>query len=70
MYLDMMCQFCPCLFLHRGSFFYTVDTNVVSLEGGAVPANAGVTAGDVCCSFDGNESSLLLCCDGPRGHCQ
>jgi hypothetical protein len=28
-----------------------VDTNVVALEGGAVPANAGVTAGDVLCFF-------------------
>ena len=32
-----------------------------------MPATAGVTAGEVCCSFDGNGSSGLLCCDGPKG---
>jgi hypothetical protein len=40
---------------------------VVALESGAVPAVAGVTAGEVCCSFDGNGSSGLSCCDGPNG---
>lgn len=35
-------------------------------EDGALPATAGVTAGEVCCSFDGRGSSGLLCCDGPK----
>ena len=34
---------------------------------GALPATAGVTAGEVCCSFDGSGSCGLLCCDGPKG---
>jgi hypothetical protein len=32
-----------------------------------VPVVAGVTGGEVCCSFDGNGSSGLPCCDGPSG---
>jgi hypothetical protein len=39
------------------------------LDGGAKPATAAVTAGEVCCSLDldSNGSSGLLCCDGPKG---
>ena len=36
-------------------------------EVGALPETAGVTAGEVCCSFDGSGSCGLLCCDGAKG---